>query len=266
MSFIEIFKQDNNITNFIYSIFVIFLGLILYIVFSRIFVKKVENGTIKIFAGKKQKTYINMIKSLIKYIFIFLVIIIVLNINGVDVSSMIAGIGVISIILGFAIQDALKDIIKGFDIISDEYYQVGDVIKYEEITGKVLSIGIKTTKIEDVYSKNIISIANRNIEKVEIESHLLNIDIPLSYELHIEEAESVINYIIEQISAIQNVEKAEYKGVNEFDDSSVNYQIKVYCPPILKVQIKKEVLTCILKCLQEKNIEIPYKQIDLHQK
>ena len=77
---------------------------------------------------------------------------------------MLAGVGIVSVIIGLAIQDALKDIIRGFSILSEEYFSVGDVVTYGDITGKVLVLGLKTTKIKDISTENIISIANRNIE------------------------------------------------------------------------------------------------------
>ena len=41
-------------------------------------------------------------------------------------------------------QDALKDIIRGSTILTDSYFQVGDVVKYGDIMGKVISIGLST--------------------------------------------------------------------------------------------------------------------------
>ena len=172
----------------------------------------------------------------------------------------------IGIILGFAVQDALKDIIKGIDIIADNYYQVGDVIKYEDITGKVISIGLKTTKLEDVNTFNIVSISNRNIEKVEVVSNLINIDVPISYEVSLDKAEKVINDIVESIKKHEGVNKCEYRGVNDLADSSIKYQIKVYCNPVNKVQIRRDSLRYILVGLDKHHLSVPYNQIDVHQK
>ena len=143
-----------------------------------------------------------------------------LKINGVNITAMVAGAGIFGIIFGFTIQDALKDVIKGFDIIADSYYKVGDVIRVDKYTGVVLAIGIKTTKLEDIYEKNIVSISNRNIEKVEVLSHMINIDIPLPYELTLKDAEKTIKYIASEIKKIEKVENVEYRGVNDFADYS----------------------------------------------
>jgi hypothetical protein len=56
-------------------------------------------------------TFINLLRNATKYIFLFLGVLIILQINGVNVTSLMAGVGIISIVVGLALQDALKDII-----------------------------------------------------------------------------------------------------------------------------------------------------------
>ena len=216
--------------------------------------------------NKKTKTYIRLIKNIGRYFFIFVTIAIILQIFGINITSMIAGVGILGIIIGFAIQDALKDIIKGFDIISDSYYQVGYVIKYKDVVGKVVSIGLKTTKLQDVNTLNMVSISNRNIDQVEVVSNLININIPIPYELKLEKAESIISDIVKELKKHQDVEECEYRGIQEFADSSLKYQVKVYCNPIKKVQVRRDCLVSIIKELECHKVSIPYNQIDIQQK
>lgn len=262
----DILNDNPWILNILYSILAIVISVILYLLISHSFFSKLEKKNYKIFKNNKSNTYIKLMKSIGRYIFIIVLLFIILKINGVNITAMIAGVGVFGIIFGFAIQDALKDVIKGIDIIADSYYQVGDIIRVNKYTGKVLSIGIKTTKIEDVFEKNIVSISNRNIEEVEVISHMINIDIPLPYELKLKEAEKTIDYITKKIEKLDNVEYVEYRGVNKLADSSILYQVKVYSAPSDKVQARRDALTCIIKCLEEKDIHVPYNQIDVHQK
>lgn len=226
----------------------------------------INRGGLGKLSTKKKATYLKMLKSIIRYVLIVINVLVILKIFGINITSMLAGVGIIGIILGFAVQDALKDIIKGIDIIADNYYQVGDVIKYEDITGKVISIGLKTTKLEDVNTFNIVSISNRNIEKVEVVSNLINIDVPISYEVSLDKAEKVINDIVESIKKHEGVNKCEYRGVNDLADSSIKYQIKVYCNPVNKVQIRRDSLRYILVGLDKHHLSVPYNQIDVHQK
>ena len=262
----ELTKTLPWLGNVLKSLLIIAIGIVAYSLISKIITSKLENSNYKIFKNKKYKTYLKLVKSITRYIVIIVVLFSILKVYGVNIASLAAGVGLAGIIFGFAIQDALKDIIKGIDIISDSYYQVGDVIRVDNYTGKVLAIGIKTTKIEDIFEKNIVSISNRNIEKVEVLSHMININIPLPYELKLKEAEAAVKYITKEIEKIDKVESVEYRGINELADSCIRYQIKVYCPPIDKVQTRRDSLTTIVRCLEEKNIAVPYTQIDIHNK
>lgn len=248
------------------SLFSILISIIIYNVFVMIIGSSINRGGLGKLSTKKKATYLKMLKSIIRYVLIVINVLVILKIFGINITSMLAGVGIIGIILGFAVQDALKDIIKGIDIIADNYYQVGDVIKYEDITGKVISIGLKTTKLEDVNTFNIVSISNRNIEKVEVVSNLINIDVPISYEVSLDKAEKVINDIVESIKKHEGVNKCEYRGVNDLADSSIKYQIKVYCNPVNKVQIRRDSLRYILVGLDKHHLSVPYNQIDVHQK
>lgn len=252
------------ITKIIYTILTILISIIIYMLITKILIKKLENK--KSINNKNTKTFIKLLKNIIRYIIIIITVLLLLEIYGYNVSRLFASVGIISIIIGFAIQDALKDIIKGIDIMTDNYYRVGDVIKYKDITGKVLSIGLKTTKIEDIYTFNIVSISNRNIELVEVVSNLINIDIPLPYDLKYKESVNVLNEIIKKLNNDKNIIKSEYRGINDFADSSIKYQIKVYTDPIKKVQVRRDTLTTILTTLEENNIQIPFNQLDIHNK
>ena len=242
------------------------ISIIVSVIIYNIFVKIISRGSSNKASDKKKNTYLKMFKSIVRYVLIVINILIILNIHGINITSMLAGVGIISIIIGFAIQDALKDIIKGIDIIADNYYNVGDVIKYGDITGKVLSIGLKTTKLEDVYTFNIVSISNRNIEEVEVVSNLINIDIPISYDVKLDDAEDAVKDIVETIKKHKNVINCEYRGVNDLADSSIKYQIKVYCNPLEKVQIRRDALRYVLVGLDKHSLSVPYNQIDIHQK
>lgn len=249
-----------------WSIITILISVFCYNVIIFVIDSSARRGKLKIFSSKKGLTYFKMLKSIIRYILILITVLIILQIFGINITSMLAGVGIIGIIIGFAIQDALKDIIKGFDIISDNYYQVGDVIKFGEITGKVTAIGLKTTKVEDIYTLNKVSISNRNIEQVEVVSNLINIDIPMSYDISIDKAEKIIDEIVLDIKKQEHINNCEYRGVNDFAESSIKYQIKVYCNPIHKVQIRRDSLRCIMLILNKHNISVPYNQMDIHNK
>ena len=118
------------------SIIIIILSIIIYrLLYKLILKKKKDNRHSRI--SNRNRTFLKVITSIVRYAFIGITIIIVLQVNGVNVDSILAGAGIIGIVIGFAVQDALKDIIRGSTILTDSYFQVGDVVKYGEIMGRL---------------------------------------------------------------------------------------------------------------------------------
>lgn len=253
-------------TQIVSSIIVILVGIIIYRIIVKFLAISENKSKSKLFTSNKGKTYINLIKNIIRYIFIIITLLVLLQINGVNVSSVLAGVGVLGVVFGLAIQDWLKDIIRGSSILSDDYFNVGDVVKYKDIEGKVLVIGLKTTKIQDLATSNIISIANRNIEEIEVVSNYIYVRVPMPYEIDIEKAEKAVEDIIEIAEKYETIEKGRYLGVTEFKDSSTEYLLEMTCDPVRKLQAKRDTLRAIKVGLAENQIEIPYTQIDIHEK
>lgn len=251
-------------TQFIKSILIVLIGVIVYksIIY---FMNRSESKT-KLFLNNKGKTYFRLIKSILRYIFIVTIAVLLLQVNGINISSVLAGVGIVGVIFGLAIQDWLKDIIRGASILSDNYFQVGDIVNYKGIEGKVLVIGLKTTKIQELKTGYIKSIANRNIDEIDIVSNLIYINVPMPYELKVEKAEKIINRIINSIQKNENVEKCQYVSVNELLDSSINYYLKIECNTLYKFQVRRDALRTILLEMEKNGVSVPYTQIDIHNK
>ncbi|MBR3229998.1 MAG: mechanosensitive ion channel family protein [Bacilli bacterium] len=265
MDFNILFK-DVLSNRIISSIIVIIVSFIIYNLINNFIINHAGKGKIKFMISNKSETYIKLISSILRYVFLIVTVLIVLQINNVNVSSMLAGVGIVSVVLGLAIQDALKDIIRGFSILSDDYFSVGDVIKYKDIEGKVLVIGLKTTKVRSIINQNVISISNRNIEQAQVVSSQLDIEVPLSYDFSKKNAEKVIMECVNNIKNNIDVYSSEYRGISKLDDSSINYLIRIQCNPEVKPQIRRDSICEIVDTLEKNNIEIPYRQIDIHNK
>lgn len=215
---------------------------------------------------KRRKTYGRMVKSLACTILVVIIVLIVLQIFGVNVSSILASVGIASIVIGFALQDALKDIIRGIEIISSNYYEIGDIIKFGDNLGEVQSITIRTTKIQDINTMNIVSIANRNIDKVEVDTGYIYIPVPLPLNLKVEKADEIMKEIVRKLQKIELVNSADYQGLTAINGSSLNYQVVVTCDPINRLQARRNCLHAIVETLEENRIAIPHDQLDVHTK
>lgn len=70
----------------------------------------------------------------------------------------------------------------GFHIAGDKFFQVGDIVRYGDIEGKVVDFNLKSTKIELTINKELISVCNRNITQISIAPTLCSIRVNLSYD------------------------------------------------------------------------------------
>ena len=252
-------------TNLAKSVIIIIVAIILYNIMKGI-ADKTVTATMKIAKkDRKKQNSVIVFNSVMKYIFGIVVLILLLEVNGVNVSSLIASLGIVGIVVGLAIQDALKDLIAGKNIISDHFFEAGDVIKYNGITGKVISLGLKTTKLQDLDTNDIVSITNMHIEQAEKVSDWLGISIPAPYEKSVEEVESIMPAIVEEIKSFEHVKDCKYIGIGEFTDSSVIYKLLITCSPEYKLAIKRQALRTLKIAMDKAKISIPYTQIDIHQ-
>lgn len=252
--------------NIMISAVSVVLGVIIYLILKKLADKLIEKNGKRHPINNKGKTYVKLISNILKYIIIIIVCVIILQVNGVDVSSIVTGLGLFSVIAGLALQDALKDIIMGFNIIIDNYFSVGDVLKIGEIEGKVTELGFKATKMVDINNGNTYVIANRNINQALKISTQLDIDIPISYDENINKIENVLEEIVRKISDLENVKEVYYRGVSEFGTSAIKYKIRMYCKQEYKPQTKRDANRIVKMELDKNNIKIPYTQIVVHNK
>ena len=216
--------------------------------------------------NKKGNTVLSMVSSFIRLAYIAIVVLIVLQINGIDVSNIIAAAGIASVVVGLAVQDTLKDIIRGISIVSDDYYKVGETVTIGDTTGKILSVGIRSTKLQNQGTGNVITIANRNIERAEVVGSKFGIDISLPYELKLEKAEEIMREIAEEAAKDEDIDELKYVGVSELGDSAIQYKLFGTALPKRRIHAKRVTLHTALEILEKHHISVPYPQLDVHKK
>lgn len=219
-------------------------------------------------SNKKALTMITVITNIIKYLLIIIDILMILDLNGIDTKSLLTSLGVMGVVVGFALQDLLKDIISGTAILTEEQFRVGDNIKVGDFRGDVIYLGLKTTKIKS-YTGEIKIIANRNITEV-INYSTINskciIDIDTSYENDIDKIKLVINDICERLTRkIDYIQgKIELLGIEELKESSISLRVIAQLPQAKNITFKRLFLEEVIKEFKKQNIEIPYPKLEVH--
>lgn len=248
------------------SLSVILISYILIKVFNGIISKILVTGKTP-FEIKRRKTIVKLFQSFFRYFIIIIALLIILDFYGVDTKSLVASIGAIGVVLGLALQDTVKDLISGISLILENYLAVGDIVTFNDFTGEVIELGLRTTKIKKA-SGEVMIIANRNIDTLINASQKkanLMIEIDTAYEAETKKVEKILKSVID--AAIKEeiiLPDSEYLGINELGVSSVKYLINVHCDQTKRYNVKREMLRRIKDAYDKNNIKIPYNQLEVH--
>ncbi len=267
MSFLE------KLIEFLLSKEVITTGIT--IVVSIIVIKILTAGVTRVIKGsnassiaaKRRNTIVNLFTNIIRYLIIILAVIVILAAWGVNVSGIITSLGVAGVVAGLALQDALKDIIAGCNIIMDDYFVVGNLVEINDFTGYVIEFGLKRTKIKG-FNGTVLVIANREITSIKnlsIKSSNLYVTISVAYEEPNEKVEKVIMDLCKEIDKDKLVIKpTEYLGINKLSDSSVDYYICAHCKGDDQYALNRTINKLVKITFDKEKITIPYNQIEVH--
>lgn len=193
-------------------------------------------------------------------------LILILYVNGVNVTAGLAGLGIAGTIFGLAMQDYLKDTIMGIRIVEERFFEVGEVVRLNGITGVVVGFSLRCTKIENLEDHSMYSICNGQITSIERLSHLMDILIPFPYEVTHAVAKKAVTRICSRVWMLEGIENCYYKGVYEFSASSVDYKLRCFSKPERHPDLRLEVQGIVREVFNEMKIEIPFTQMDVHMK
>lgn len=214
---------------------------------------------------KRQHLFLTIYRIL-KIFVIVMSILLIFSANGIHLPFVNLCIAALAAIAVFAVKDGFQDFFASFTIMLDKYFSVGDAVEFEGRDGIVVSFTIRTTKIEFLDDHSVMSIANRHITKIRKLTHLVDIDLPLSYELESKRAYSVLTDICSQIRTLDGIEECQLKGIQDFGKSAAVYKIRFFCDPANRPDIRRSVIKTIQLGLEKEGIRIPYTQLDIHSK
>ena len=209
---------------FLGSTIVICFTIILLVVIKKYLIKKVAYTTK---AEQHQNTFIGVVFNLLQYAVILGCAVIVLQLHGVNVTSIVAGLGIVATLIGLALQDTMKDVISGVNIYNNNFYKVGDMVKYQNELCEVKYFSARITKFKSMYSGNTFTVCNSNInaiEKIKDNSMvLLNFD----FEDGIDNVNECFRKAVKVTEKKDYVKSVEYYGLGDVTDKGLLFIAKI---------------------------------------
>lgn len=259
-----------ELKHIIFPIIYIIVGMVIYSILRATITKLSLRNTKRLNKEQLQriKTVNMLIINIIKYVIVIIVVLATLALYGVNVSSLVAGLGITAAIIGLAFQDLAKDLIAGIFIITEGQYEVGDTVEVDGFMGEVISLGLKTTQIRNYKGATKI-IGNHymdNMINYSLHNSLAVVDVATDYQHSPEEIERVLNSLAEELNGKIKEAKGELQiwGINELDDSSVVYRVAVEVNSMKQFEVERFLRKKIKEAFDKENIKIPFPQVEVH--
>ena len=166
----------------------------------------------------------------------------ILAYNGVDIMVFVAGLGILGIILGIALQDTISNFFSGLWIMMDQPFAEGDTIVYEKEYCEVIRTGFRSTRLYNILGHEYLIVpnnmlANRTIyNKNEPDLNLrIELDVGVEYGSDITKTKEII---LEAIEAQPSVVTDDFKrkaivNFKQFGDDSLEFLAWYYVREVL---------------------------------
>lgn len=219
----------------------------------------------------RARTILTLLNSLLRYAAALVILCWGLSILGVDVSVIVASVGVVALVVGFGVESLIADVVTGTFILFENQYNVGDIVEVGGFRGTVKDIGIRTTAIEDA-GGNVKIINNSEMKNILNRSDhasraVCDIDIP--YETDLEALEERIPALLEEIyrqnaGILKSV--PAYLGVEKLGASSVVLRFVAEVAEKDLFTAGRVLNRSLWLGLRRLGVECPFQQLDVHTK
>jgi small-conductance mechanosensitive channel len=193
-----------------------------------------------------------------------IVIITILPLIGLDPSGLLLAGGITGIVLGFASQNIVGNLISGVFLMIEKPIKIGDQVEISGTSGFVTDIRIISTLIR-TYDGLLVRIPNQQVFTSNITNTVsypvrrFEFSLGIRYSDDADNAIRIIKDLIDKEPfALLNPSPSVF--VNELGDSSVNLTVRIWAPMSEWFALKTSLLWTIKKTLEENGIEIPFPQ------
>ena len=215
----------------------------------------------------KRKSLTNLFTTIVQSSILGIGIFIMLSILQLDkaVTSILAGVGIIGIALGFAFQDIAANFISGIILAFRTPFKVGDIIQVTDIMGTVLGTNLRVTLLETFTGQKVF-IPNRDVLQhpifnyTDLGKRRIDISVGVSYGDDLDKVENVVMETIKNVEGVIDHENTVF-DYEEFAGSSINFNIRFWIDYPGKpgyYTVKTNAIKAIKKALDENDIMIPF--------
>ena len=253
------------------SIFVLFMTVFLLRSYSNYFVPVISDW---LTVGKTDTQYGPLLEIMGSLLIIVFGITNFLSTYHVDFGVLLAGVGVVGLVIALAAQDTLSNFFSGILLLLDQGFKTGDMIYFNETYCLIRDIGLRSTKIYDIVNHVMIiipnnSLANQNILNLTRPDryYRIRVEVGVSYDSDPDHVEKLLLEVAEQNSDIEQDDPTRMPLVRfqDFGDSSLTFVLVAWINNVIKIrQINSDLHHQVFDKLKDAGVTIAFPQRDVH--
>ena len=201
------------------------------------------------------------------YTFLFFILISELDLTH-KLTTIFGAAGVIGIIIGFASQTSIGNIISGFFLVSENSFELGDVIKIGDKSGVVYSIDLLSIKIK-TFDNLLLRIPNQTVISSEVTNvtrfpiRRLDFDVSVAYKEDLRKVKTILEKVAKN-NPLSLDEPEPLIVFKEFGDSSINILLGIWFEKTNYLAVKNSIFMEIKEAFDGEGIEIPFPHVSLY--
>ncbi|HIC62571.1 MAG TPA: mechanosensitive ion channel [Marine Group III euryarchaeote] len=253
------------------SIFVLFMTVFLLRAYSNYFVPIISDW---LTVGKTDTQYGPLLEIIGSLLIIVFGVTNFLSTYHVDFGVLLAGVGVVGLVIALAAQDTLSNFFSGILLLLDQGFKTGDMIYFNDTYCLIRDIGLRSTKIYDIVNHVMIitpnnSLANQNILNLTRPDryYRIRIEVGVSYDSDPDQVEKLLLEVAEQNSDVEQDDPTRMPLVRfqDFGDSSLTFVLVAWINNVIKIrQINSDLHHQVFDKLKDAGVTIAFPQRDVH--
>jgi small-conductance mechanosensitive channel len=210
------------------------------------------------------------ISSLTTYSILVLGILVALFGLGIDLSKLTILVGALGVGIGFGMQDLVNNFISGLILIFERPIQVGDAISVADISGRVKSIGIRSSIIRNWSGADVIvpngHLISNKLTNWTMTDQLRRIEIKVGV-MYGSDVTNVMEILLNCAKENQKIltRPASYVLFQDFGESYLEFELRCWTSDYTDwLDIRSDLRVAINNSFEKEGIVIPFPQRDLH--
>ncbi|MDY3849230.1 MAG: mechanosensitive ion channel family protein [Bullifex sp.] len=241
------------------------------------FVAKIAVSVVKRLLNKAEGRHVKFtplmsgfVFKLLKVLIWIFAILFILAVWGIDLTPVVAGLGVTGVVLGFALQESISSIFSGMMLAINQPFELGDYVDIGSTSGTVRAMDIMSVTLTTPDNRKI-TMSNKIVWSQVITNYSsmdkrrLDMNAGVAYGTDLNKAKQVIKDVIDSYPEVLK-DPAPVIEVSELADSEITFIVRPWVSPADYWPVKWRFQKDICEALERAGIEIPYNKLDVYVK